>query len=55
MPGSAQNTRRVPGTSTSSTLWVQICLLTWSGGGDLNSRPLRPERVCNPATRCFAA
>jgi hypothetical protein len=25
-----------------------------SGGPDLNRRPLRPERVCNPATRCFA-
>jgi HTTM domain len=26
----------------------------WSGGGDLNSRPLRPERVCDPPTRYFA-
>src|ERR687892_2183290 len=33
----------------------QICPLTWSGGPDLNRRPLRPERICTPATRYFAA
>ena len=28
--------------------------LTWRGGR-VDRRALRPERVCNPATRCFAA
>jgi hypothetical protein len=26
-----------------------------SGGPDLNRRPLRPERVSDPATRCYVA
>jgi hypothetical protein len=26
-----------------------------SGGPDLNRRPLRPERICDPAIRCFVA
>jgi hypothetical protein len=36
--------------STRRTCARSLRIHLWSGGGDLNSRPLRPERLCSRTT-----